>query len=140
VNRVAAARANRRAPAPLKYPATGRLATVWPRLVALAKTLPGVEEGRSYGTPALKVKGKFLARLRTEAEGGLAIRCEPLNRHMLMQADPGTFYITDHYENHPFVLVNLLQVRWAAMPGILEDAWRLVATKKAIAEFEARQR
>jgi hypothetical protein len=33
-------------------------------VVKLALSLPGVEEGTSYGTPALKVRGTLLTRLR----------------------------------------------------------------------------
>lgn len=32
----------------------------------LALALPGVEEGVSYGTPAFRVRGKLLARLRED--------------------------------------------------------------------------
>src|SRR5690242_9624117 len=43
------------------------------RVLAIALALPGVEECTTYGTPGLKVKGKILSRLRTEAEGALAL-------------------------------------------------------------------
>jgi len=49
--------------------------------------LPGVEETTAYGTPGLKVKGKILARLRTEAEGALALRCDFVDRQILLQPD-----------------------------------------------------
>jgi hypothetical protein len=39
----------------------------WDTVLQLARTLPEVEEGLSYGTPALRVRGKFLARLRKTA-------------------------------------------------------------------------
>lgn len=32
----------------------------------LAAELPETEEGTSYGTPSMKVKGKFLLRLKPE--------------------------------------------------------------------------
>ena len=35
--------------------------------LALAKELPGVEEGMAYGTPAFRVKGRFMARLKEDA-------------------------------------------------------------------------
>jgi hypothetical protein len=35
---------------------------------ALALNLPGVEEGTSYGTAALKVKGKLFVRLKEDGE------------------------------------------------------------------------
>lgn len=34
----------------------------------IGRTLPGVEESTSYGTPALKVRGKLLARLWEDGE------------------------------------------------------------------------
>ena len=127
-------------PAPLKYPPTGALDEAYRRVLAIAARLPGVEDSRAYGTPCIKVKGKVLARLRTEAEGGLALRCDFPERQMLMQADPRAFYLTDHYKDWPMVLVNLAEVRWAAMPGLVDAAWRLVASKRLIAEYDAKAR
>jgi hypothetical protein len=127
-------------PAPLKHPPTGALEAAYRRVVAMAMSFPGVEATRAYGTPCIKVKGKVMARLRTEAEGGLALRCDFLERHMLMQADPRAFYVTDHYQNYPMVLVNLTEVRWDAMPGLIEAAWRLVAPKKLITEYDTSAR
>lgn len=124
-------------PAPLKYPATGALESAFTKALKLAMQLPGVEESRSYGTPAIKVKGKLMARLRSEAEGGLAIRCDFVDRHMLMQADPEVFYITDHYADYPMVLIDLTRVRWDAMPGLLEAAWRQVASKTLIKQYDS---
>jgi len=123
-------------PVPLKFPATGELKVAFERLLRLAGQYPGVEESRSYGTPAIKVKGKILARLRTEAEGGLALRCDLLDREMLLQADSEVFYITDHYADYPMVLIDLTKIRWNAMPGLLEAAWRMVAPSRLIAEFD----
>lgn len=124
-------------PAPLKHPPTGALEEAYRRVVAMATSFPGVEATRAYGTPCIKVKGKVMARLRTEAEGGLALRCDFPERHMLMQADPRAFYITDHYQDWPMVLVNLAAVNWDAMPGLIEAAWRLVAPKRVIAGYDA---
>ena len=91
-------------PAPLKHPPQGPLAAHYRRVLDIAMTLPGVEDTRAYGTPCIKVDGKVMARLRSEAEGGLALRCDFPERHMLMQADPRVFYVTDHYVNWPMVL------------------------------------
>lgn len=125
-----------REPVPMKHPPTGELAQAWARVVAIACRLPGTEESRSYGTPSLKVKGKVLARLRSEAEGGLAIRCDVVDRHMLLQADPEVFYVTDHYQDYPMVLIDLTRVRWDAMEQIVEQGWRLVAPPKLVAELD----
>ena len=124
-------------PAPIKFPPSPELGALFARVVEVASAFPGVEESRSYGTPSIKVKGKFMARLRSEAEGGLAIRCDLVEREMLIQAAPETFYITDHYAGSDMVLINLATVRWEAMPGIIEQAWRQVATPRLVAAYEA---
>ena len=62
-----------------------------------------------------------------KAEGGLALRCDFPERQMLIQADPQAFYLTDHYNDWLMVLVNLTEVRWTAMPMLIEAPWRLVA-------------
>jgi hypothetical protein len=96
---------------------------------ALASALPGVEDGTSYGTPALKVAGKLMARLREDGET-LVVRVEADARELLLQADPETFFITDHYAGHPWVLVRLPRVERAALAALLEEAWQLVAPKR----------
>jgi hypothetical protein len=104
-----------------------RYDTLW----RLALALPGVVEGTSYGTPAFKVGGKLLARLREDGES-LVIRIGFLEREVLMRADPETFYITDHYLNYPAMLVRLPRVRAAKLRELLEQAWRLVAPKRLV--------
>ena len=110
------------------------------RLCEIARKLPGVEESSSYGTPALKVKGRFLCRLRSEAEGALAIRCDFLDRQILLQADPEVFFVTDHYLDYPMILVRLDKIRLSALPDLIERAWRMVAPPKLVAEYDTRRR
>jgi hypothetical protein len=103
---------------------------------AAAVRLPEVEISKSYGTPALKVRGKMLARLNDDGET-LVLRTDFVSRQILTQADPDTFYFTDHYRDYPLVLVRLAKVSRAALPDLLERAWRQVAPKKLIDEHEA---
>jgi hypothetical protein len=104
----------------------------------LAKRFPGVELDTSYGTPAIKVKGKFMARLRTEAEGWLAIRCEFLVRDMLLEASPDVFHLTDHYKDHAMILVDLKKIKKAALLDVLEQGWRMTAPQRLIREYDER--
>jgi len=112
-------------------------AETYERICALALQLPGVELGTSYGTPAIKVKGKLMARLRSEAEGGLALRCDFLERQMLLQAAPEAFYLTPHYQDYPMILIKLDEVRTDALPDLSERAWRMVAPKRLVAAYDA---
>lgn len=136
---MAKARPAKSKPAHSKAPAAKPSATAtrnYRYVCDLALALPGVELSTSYNTPSIKVKGKFMARLRSEAEGGLAIRCDFVDRQMLLQAAPEAFYITDHYADYPMILVNLDQVRRDALPDIVERGWRLAAPPKLLAEFD----
>jgi hypothetical protein len=103
----------------------------------LARDFPGVELGTAYGTPALRVKGKFLCRLKEDGET-LAIRCDFEERDARMAADPKTYFITDHYKDYPAVLVSLARVKPAELRAIIEQEWRRSAPKKLVAEYDRR--
>jgi hypothetical protein len=75
----------------------------------LALALPGVEEGTSYGTPAFRVRGNFLARMWEDGET-LVVNCGDDARDLRLEADPDTYFVTDHYRGHPIVLVRLEKV------------------------------
>lgn len=106
--------------------------------VQLAERFPGIEVETSYGTPALKVNGKFMARLRTEAEGWLAIRCDFVDREILLQSAPHVFHLTPHYQNYPMILVDLAAIDKDALLEVVERAWRRVAPKKVVRDFDER--
>jgi hypothetical protein len=95
----------------------------------LALQLPGVEEGTSYGTAALRVKGKFLARLKEDGES-VVFRVSFDERELLMQTKPEVFYITDHYLGYPAVLLRLSAASKKEAADIIEMSWRFVAPKK----------
>jgi hypothetical protein len=105
----------------------------------LAKRFPGIESDTSYGTPAIRVSGKFMARLRTEAEGWLAIRCDFVDREILLQSAPHVFHLTPHYENYPMILVDLAAIDSATLLEVVERAWRRQAPKKLVREFDERR-
>ncbi len=98
---------------------------------AIARTLPGVEDGTSYGTPALKVRGKLMVRLHPDMDC-FVLRTELLDREMLIQSAPEVFFISDHYRDYPWVLVRFSAVDMRALPDLLERAWRLVAPKSLV--------
>ena len=98
--------------------------------------LPGMIEGRSYGTPSLHVGRKLVARLRDEDEA-LVVKVDPAERATLMDTFPDAFFLTDHYRNHPYVLVNLWAVTPDELRRVVEGAWRMVASKRQLAAFEA---
>jgi hypothetical protein len=103
--------------------------------VALAGgQLPGVEAGLSYGTPALRVKGKLFARLWEDGET-LVLKVDFDSRDAMLKAQPGIFFVTDHYRGYPAVLVRLPKVKDTQLRILLEDAWRFSAPKKMLQQL-----
>jgi hypothetical protein len=99
----------------------------------IALKLPAVEDGTAYGSPALKVRGELLACIainKSVEPGTLAVRVDFDQRAELIAADPDVYYLTDHYENYPLVLVRLSRIHPDALPDLLKMAWRFVTTKK----------
>ncbi|MBN8956032.1 MAG: MmcQ/YjbR family DNA-binding protein [Rhizobiales bacterium] len=104
----------------------------------MALAWPGVEDSRSYGTLSLKVKGKFLTRLREDGDS-LVLKGVPFEeREMLMAAHPDVFYITDHYRDWPMVLVRLSKAPAPVVKALLLRSWRETAPKKLVAELDGR--
>jgi hypothetical protein len=102
---------------------------------ALARELPGAEESTSYGTAAIKVKGKLLIRLKEDGQTIVLITTFT-DRDFLMQSDPETFYITDHYRNYPSVLARMARLGKDQLRQLLEDAWRRAAPRKLVEEYD----
>jgi hypothetical protein len=89
----------------------------------IAMAMDGVEEATSYGTPAFKASGTLIARLRDDI-GALVVRMSIEDRAELIAADPETYFITDHYLEYPYILVNLARVHPDAMRDLLLGAWK----------------
>jgi hypothetical protein len=106
-------------------------------VLALAQRFPGVEESTSYGTAAIKVRGKLIARLRTDPDA-LVLRVADIGeREALLQGEPAAFFTTPHYDGYPMVLVRLDAVDPAQLAELVEDAWRARAPKRLVAEYDA---
>jgi len=103
----------------------------WEDIVALARDLPGVEEGTSYGRPALLVKGKFFAALRANPDA-LVVKCDLDEKPLLLEARPDVLFETPHYRGYGAMLVKL-----DASPDdareFLVDSW-LIAAPKTLAK------
>jgi hypothetical protein len=113
----------------------GRVMVTFAQVIQAAHAFPGTRESTSYGTPALKVRGKLLARVH-QSEDCFVLRTEFLDREILMQSDPAVFYITEHYRDYPWVLVRFSAVAAGALPELIERAWRLVAPKANVKAYD----
>jgi hypothetical protein len=97
-------------------------------------TLPGVEESRAHGSPALKVHGKLLACVpahRSAEPGSLVVRVGFDDRAELLAAAPDVYYVTDHYLDYSAVLVRLSGVTPEVLRDLLAMAHRFVTADAA---------
>jgi hypothetical protein len=109
----------------------------WDDVVEIAQRFPGVELGTSFGTPSLKVRKKFLCRMRTNPDALVMRTIDLADAEALLKGRPDVFFITPHYDNYPVVLVRLDVVDHEQLAELIEDAWRLQAPKRAVAAFDA---
>jgi hypothetical protein len=113
-------------------------ATTFDDVRKIALALPGVTDSTSYGTPALKVSGKLMARVHQDMDC-LVLRTDFMGREILLQSAPDAFFITDHYRDYPWILVRFAVVEKRALPDLIERAWRLVATKTLTKKYDSEQ-
>lgn len=98
-------------------------------LHAMVLSFPATETGTTHGWPSFKAAGKFFTRLRAEDDSVVVYVDGPDHRDMLMEAEPGTFHITDHYRGYPIVLARIAAVDPAWLRGALEKRWLKLVPK-----------
>jgi hypothetical protein len=104
------------------------MAMTWDEVVAIASELPEVEVSTSYGTPALKVAGKLMGRLRTDSDGSLALKTSD-KEALVASADPA-YFTTPHYDGYDYILINLELADAQEMVELIDDAWHIAAPAK----------
>jgi len=102
------------------------------RVEAIGRTLPDVEVTTAWGQPALKVRGRMFACLashKSAEPGTLVVMMDIADRDLLVEEDPGRYYLKDHYVGYPCVLVRLARVHPDALRDLLTGAHRYVMAK-----------
>ena len=92
---------------------------------SMALGMSDVEESTTYGSPALKVRGKLLACIpvhKSAEPDSVAVCIDFARRAELMTAAPDVYYLTDHYVNYPIVLVRLSRIHPDALRDLLGTA------------------
>ena len=100
----------------------------------IALAFPGGNEKPSYGKPAFFIEKKFFTRWRDEENAIVLIVDSIDERDMLLEADPKTFFITEHYRDYPSVLAYAAKLDTKTLRGMLERRWRKIAPKKLVKE------
>jgi hypothetical protein len=108
----------------------------WDDVIAIGERFPGVEVSTSWGRPALKAAGKFMCSIREDPDAFVFRVLDVPDQQALVQGEPDVFFTTPHYDGWPYVLVRLDTVTPAQLEELVEDAWRIRASKKLVTQYE----
>src|SRR5438093_10742801 len=101
-------------------------------VASIGRTLPEVEVTTSWGQPTLRVRGKMfvcMAANKSAEPNTLVVMMDFADRDALIEDDPSTYYLKEHYLNYPCVLVRLSPVRDDALRELITGAQRFVRAK-----------
>jgi hypothetical protein len=99
---------------------------------AIGRTLPDVEVTTSWGQPTLKVCGRMfvcMAANKSAEPNTLVLMMDFADRDALIEDDPATYYLKDHYLNYPCVLVRLSRIHPDALRDLVTGAHRYISGK-----------
>jgi hypothetical protein len=102
----------------------------------VALSFPQASEKPSYGKPSFFIAKKFFTRLRSEDDSIVWIVGSIDERDNLIELDPKTYFITEHYRDYPSVLVRIKRINETMLRKMLERRWRAIAPKKLIKEID----
>jgi len=102
------------------------------RVKEIGRTLPDVELTTTWGKPTLKVRGKMfvcIASHKSAEPDTLIVMMDFADRDALVEEDPDTYYLKEHYVGYPCVLVRLSRVHPDALRDLVIGAHRYVSAK-----------
>ena len=108
------------------------LKTDFTAVEAIGRTLPDVEVTTSWGQPSLKVRGRMfvcIASHKSAESNTLVVMMDFADRDALIEDDPATYYLKEHYVNYPCVLVRLSRIRRDALRDLVTGAHRFMSAK-----------
>jgi hypothetical protein len=96
--------------------------------------LPGISRGFFMGRPSLKHRGKSI--IGSKEGKNFVVHCPLEIKELLLDAEPATYFETDHYRGYPAVLMRPETTDKATLRTRIEVAWRMNATKRQLSDFE----
>ena len=104
------------------------------KVETIGRALPDVEVTTTWGKPALKVHGRMfvcIASHKSAEPETLVVMMDFADRDALLEDDPDTYYLKEHYVGYPCVLVRLARVHSDALRDLVIGAHRYVSAKSA---------
>ena len=102
---------------------------------AIGRSLPDVELTTTWGKPTLKVRGRMfvcMASHKSAEPDTLVVMMDFADRDALVEDDPNTYYLKEHYVGYPCVLVRLSRVHPDALRDLVIGAHRYVSAKRSV--------
>jgi len=96
---------------------------------SIGAALPDVKDASGRRGTALKIKGRLLAceAIHKSAEpNSLMVRISLKRREALLAQNAEAYYLTDHYEPYPAILVRLSRIKRASLKELLTESWEFV--------------
>src|SRR5829696_3440117 len=100
---------------------------------SIGRTLPDVEVTTTWGKPTLKVRGRMfvcIASHKSAEPDTLVVMMDFADRDALLEEDPATYYLKEHYVGYPCVLVRLSRVHPDALRDLVVSAHRYIIAKR----------
>ena len=115
-------------------------------MIRIGSQLPEVEVGTSYGTPALKVRGKAFCRLWGESERDrkavdedgdvLVVIVDVAEKRAWIETSDGALFDQAHDHGHGAMLVRLAVVDEDLLADVLEQSYRLKAPRTLLRRLD----
>lgn len=100
-----------------------------------AQRLPDVEESTAYGSPALRVNGKFMAGL-SDDWATLSVKIDVVERDLLLETEPATYFVNDHVVKYSYVRVRVDAISAEDLYYRLKQAWRMTVPKRMLRAYD----
>lgn len=98
----------------------------------IALAVPGAVETLWFNKPAVFLHDRFLTKVH-DREEAMVLQVGSIEmRDMMLEAEPGLFYITDHYRKFPFLLARLSALTPKMLKEILAGRAQQLAEVKPI--------
>jgi len=108
-------------------------AGIFDRVRRFGLQLPNVDEGTSFGSPALKVAGTMFACIPTNKQAepdSIVVRLSFTERDLRISFAPAIYYVKPHYEGYTCVLARVKLLDDDALKELLETGWQFVQSAK----------
>ena len=115
-------------------------------VIRIGSELPEAEVSTSYGTPALKVRGKAFCRLWGEDEQErkgpdeagpvLVVFVDVAEKRAWIETSDGALFDQAHYHGHGAMLVRLERVDEDLLADVLEQSYRLKAPRTLLRRLD----